>query len=204
MVLGVHAVADVASITSFNKDPAKVVPATVNATMSILNSCLSQPSVKSFVYTSSSAVVSMPKLNVSCAYDSNTWNEEDIKTAWKPEPWEKGHEWVVYAAGKTDDEKALWKIRDEKRPHFSIKSILPATNFGPVITPDTVSSTAKFVPIIYDRNMNALLGVSPHKSLISRRSIHMLTKWRILHRCPGYERLHVAAVKFPEIQNESL
>jgi len=51
----------------------------------------------------------------------------------------------VYAASKTEAERALWKFRDEKKPGFSINSVLPATNFGPVITPDTVSSTAKLV-----------------------------------------------------------
>jgi len=122
-----------------------VIPATVNAITSILNSCLTVPSIKRFVYTSSSVAVSLPKPNVPCAYDSSSWNEEDVKAAWAPEPWGDSHQWTVYAASKTEAEKALWKFRDEKKPGFSINSVLPATNFGPVITPDTVSSTAKLV-----------------------------------------------------------
>ncbi|KAE9372099.1 Nadph-dependent carbonyl reductase from Sporobolomyces Salmonicolor [Stipitochalara longipes BDJ] len=187
-VKGVHAVAHVASIMSFDKDPAKVIPPTVKATTSILNSCLSNPSIKSFVYTSSSAAVSMPKPNISCTYDSNTWNDEDVKAAWKPGPWDENHQWTVYAASKTEAEKAMWKFRDEKKPHFNINSVLPATNFGPVITPDTVSSTAKLVPIIYGGNVKAVLGVLP--------------QYYIDVRDTG--RLHVAAVKFPEIKNERL
>jgi len=162
--LGVHAVAHVASIMSFDKDPAKVIPPTVNATTSILNSCLSIPSIKNFVYTSSSAAISMPKPNVPCAYDSNSWNNEDVKAAWKSAPWDEGHQWTVYAASKTEAEKALWKFRDEEKPQFSINSVLPATNFGPVITPDTVSSTANFVPMIYGGKLEALLGVLPRES----------------------------------------
>jgi len=106
----------------------------------------------------------MPKPNVPCKYDSNSWNDDDVKAAWKAEPWDENHQWMVYAASKTEAEKALWKFRDEKRPHFTINSVLPATNFGPVITPDTVSSTANFVPMIYGGNVEALLGVLPRKS----------------------------------------
>jgi len=84
--------------------------------------------------------------------------------------------------------EALWKFRDEKRPHFTINSVLPATNFGPVITPDTVSSTANFVPMIYGGNVGALLGVLP--------------QYYIDVRDTG--RLHVAAVKFLEVENERL
>ncbi|KAN0110261.1 aldehyde reductase [Hyaloscypha variabilis] len=175
-------------IMSFDKDPAKVIPPTVNATTSILNSCLSIPSIKSFVYTSSSSAVSMPKPNVPCKYDSNSWNDDDVKAAWKPEPWDENHQWTVYAASKTEAEKALWKFRDEKRPHFTINSVLPATNFGPVITPDTVSSTANFVPMIYGGNVGAPLGVLP--------------QYYIDVRDTG--RLHVAAVKFLEVENERL
>jgi nucleoside-diphosphate-sugar epimerase len=148
---------------SFDKDPAKVIPATVNATLSILNSCLLVPSIKSFVYTSSSSAVSMPKPNVVFTVDPNTWNDEVVKAAWKPEPWEEGHQYTVYAAGKTEAEKALWKFRDEKSPHFKINSVVPSTNFGPVITPEIVSSSANCVPIIYGGNVKALTGMLPRR-----------------------------------------
>jgi nucleoside-diphosphate-sugar epimerase len=149
---------------SFGKDPAKVIPAIVSVTLSILNSCSSVPSIKSFVYMSSSAAVSMPKPNMSFIVDANTWKEEDVKAAWTPEPWEEGQEWRVYAASKTEAEKALWKFRDEKKRHFKLNSVLPATIFGPVITPDTVSSTAKFVPLLFTGNVKTLVGVSPRES----------------------------------------
>jgi len=187
-VKGVYAVAHVASILSFDKDPAKVIPATVNATTSILNSCLAVPSIKRFVYTSSSVAVSMPKPNVPCSFDSSSWNEEDVKAAWAPEPWGDSHHWTVYAASKTEAEKTLWKFRDEKKPGFSINSVLPATNFGPVITPDIVSSTAKCVPTIYSGNVKALLGVLP--------------QYYIDVRDTG--RLHVAAAKYPDVENQRL
>jgi nucleoside-diphosphate-sugar epimerase len=140
-----------------------VIPGTISAVTEILNSCLSEPSVKSFVYTSSSAACTLPKPNFAYTVDSNTWNEEDIKAAWTPAPWEEGHQWIVYGASKAEAEKALWKFREEKRPHFRINSVLPATNFGPVVTPDVVASTAKFVPIIYGGNVKALEGVLPRE-----------------------------------------
>jgi hypothetical protein len=68
-------------------------------------------------------------------------------------------------ASKAEAERALWKFRGERKPHFRINSVLPSTNFGPVITPDTVSSTAKFVPILYGGNVKALAFVLPRKWL---------------------------------------
>jgi len=70
----------------------------------------------------------------------------------------------VYGASKAEAEKALWKFRDKKKPHFRINSVPPATNFGPVITSGVVASTGKFVPIVYGGNVKALTGVLPRES----------------------------------------
>lgn len=149
---------------TFDKDASKVIPATVAATTSILNSCLKEPSVKSFVYTSSSCASALPKPNKVWHIDANTWNDEDAKEAWKPESeWKEGHQWIVYGASKTEAERALWKFRDEKKPGFKINAVLPATNFGPVLSRDEISSTGNFLKMVYDGRMAALQGVLPRE-----------------------------------------
>ncbi|CZR53847.1 related to dihydroflavonol-4-reductase [Phialocephala subalpina] len=150
-----------ASIMTFDKDPSKVIPATVAATTSILNSCLKEPSVKSFVYTSSSSATSRPKPNVKWHIDGSTWNDEDVKDAWKPES------------------------EDEKKPSFTVNVVLPSTNFGPVISSDEISSTGNFLKMVYEGMILPLQGVLPQYSVDVRDT----------------GRLHVAAVKFPDVEN---
>ncbi|KAM0258914.1 hypothetical protein ACHAQJ_003570 [Trichoderma viride] len=49
---GVSGVAHIASITTFDPDPNKVVPQTVAGAKSILEAAIKEPSVRAFVYTS--------------------------------------------------------------------------------------------------------------------------------------------------------
>lgn len=165
-VKGVYAVAHSASIMSFDKDPSKVIPGTVAAVNSILNSSLKEPSVKNFIFTSSSTAATAPKPNLLFQVDADTWNDEDIAKAWVPESqWGPGHEWIVYGASKTEAEKALWKFRDEKKPGFTINAVLPATNFGPVISKEDASSTGAMIREVYEGRLSNLLGVAPRKLL---------------------------------------
>ncbi|KUJ08584.1 NAD-P-binding protein [Mollisia scopiformis] len=188
-VKGVHAVAHVALILTFDKDASKVIPPTVAATTSILESCLKEKSVASFVYTSSSAATCRAMANVKRRIDSNSWNEQDIKEAWKPESeWQEGQQWVVYGASKAEAEKALWKFRDEKKPHFTINAVLPDTNFGPVMLKEEVRSTANFLKMACDGMVLPLQGVAPQYWVDVRDTA----------------RLHVAAVKYPDVNGRRI
>jgi nucleoside-diphosphate-sugar epimerase len=158
-------VAHVASIMTFDKDASKVIPATVAAVTSILSSCLSEPSIKSFVYTSSSGAAIRPKVNEKRQVDTNSWNDEAVRDAWKPESeWQKGHEYTVYGASKTEAERALWRFRDEKKPGFTINAVLPATNFGPVLSRDGISSSGIFLKMIYEGKLAPFAGFTPRSS----------------------------------------
>jgi hypothetical protein len=57
-------VAHSASILSFDKDAAKVIPPTIAAITSILQSSLSEPMIKSFVFTSSSTACNHPNFAI--------------------------------------------------------------------------------------------------------------------------------------------
>ncbi|RDW59962.1 hypothetical protein BP6252_13049 [Coleophoma cylindrospora] len=63
-VKGMSAVLHVASITSFDPDPNKVVPQTVAGATSILHASLQQPSMKAFVYTSSIVAASKTEAEI--------------------------------------------------------------------------------------------------------------------------------------------
>lgn len=150
---------------SFSKDPSKVIPPTVAAVTTILASCLKESSIKSFVYTSSTAAAIRPKVNQKRTIDKNSWNDEAVKDAWKPESeWQKGQEFIVYGASKTEAERALWRFRDEQKPHFTINAVLPATNFGPVLSREGISSSGNFLKMIYEGNFAPIAGFTPRSS----------------------------------------
>lgn len=87
-----------------------------------------------------------------------------MKTAWRREEWKEAHdEWVVHAAAKTEAERAIWNFRDEKKPAFQINTVLPATNFGPLLSPADVTSTGALVKFIYDGNMDGVKWVPPRE-----------------------------------------
>lgn len=188
-LIGVHAIAHCATILSFSRDPKEVIPDAIASVTSILSSALKERGIKSFVLTSSSTAAAAPKPNVRFSVDSNTWNEEDVAKAWEPTLIGKEHhEWTVYGASKAEAEKVLWKFRDQKKPHFTINSVLPATNFGPVLVKEEASSTCSFVKEVWNGHVEHVLGVLP-QYYVSVQDVALL---------------HVAAVKFPDVDGKRL
>lgn len=72
--------------------------------------------MKRFVFTSSSsaAVLSDPAIP-GVEVTEDTWNEAAIKAAWAEPPYTEDRGTVVYAASKTEAEKAVWKYHKENR-----------------------------------------------------------------------------------------
>lgn len=91
-------------------DPNKVIPPTVAAALGVLKSGAKEPSVKRFVYTSSTTAVTGAMIDQETRVDENTWNEESVKVAWSNTP----DVLSVYCASKTQAEQAVWKWVKEK------------------------------------------------------------------------------------------
>lgn len=70
----------------------------------------------------------------------------------------------MYGASKTEAERALWRFKDEKKPSFTINAVLPATNFGPVLSRDGISSSGIFLKMIYEGNLAPFAGFTPRSS----------------------------------------
>lgn len=189
-VKGVHAIAHSASDTTFSPDPNKVITPAVESVKSILESASKEQSVKNFILTSSSvaacrACARADPLNIT----QETWNEEDSAEAWKTES-ERGenHAFVVYGASKTEAELALWKFVGLKKPTFTIHSVLPSANFGPVISKEDVSSTGAFAREVYEGRLANLLMVPPQ---------HYVS-------VEDTARLHVGPVLFDDVPSQRL
>ncbi|KAL0253249.1 hypothetical protein SLS55_010221 [Diplodia seriata] len=186
---GVAAIAHVASVMSNEADPNKVIPPVVAGVTNALEAAASQPSVKSFVYTSSSAAATSPGPGAA-GHDvhEDSWNEGAIERAWAP----GADHIVVYYASKAQAEQALWKWVGEWHPRFRVNAVLPNANFGRVISPEHQGypSTAGWIEAIFkgtatDRLMRA---ISPQYFVDVQDTA----------------RLHVAALTRPDLSSQRL
>jgi nucleoside-diphosphate-sugar epimerase len=143
IVLGVCAVAHVASNMSFDPNPYNVIPSVVAGAVNVLNAALAEPSVKRFIYTSSStAAVLSSQSSPGVVVTQDTWNEASVQEAWAEPPYGPQRSSAVYAASKTAAEKEIWRCYREfpfRRRDFVLNtgvSVLPFSHCG-----DTNSSS---------------------------------------------------------------
>lgn len=152
---------------TMSDDPHVVVTEVLAGVNSILSLAAAEPSVKRFVYTSSSTAttsVSFP-LNTALDVDSNTWNEQDIKDAYAPPPHPPHQGWIVYGASKAFGEKALWDFVKKEKPAFVVNSVLPNGTFGKMLSKDQPPSSTVWVKTLYNGNDSVAKRVPPSKSL---------------------------------------
>ena len=70
------------------------------------------------VYTSSSAAALSPHPDEELTVTEDTWNQEAVdQVNTNPDPWS------VYAASKTEAERAIWKLVNETEPPFQVVRI---------------------------------------------------------------------------------
>jgi len=165
-VKGMSAIVHVASIASFDPDPNKVIPQTVAGSTSILYAALKEPLMKAFVYTSSivAATMGIPGNNTHVGRD--TWNEEAVKLAWAPAPYEPARGMIVYSASKTEAEMAIWKFVEEENPQFSVNSICPSNIIGEPLGKKHLETSYAFLKLLYDGNV-AFLAAMPESKFSS-------------------------------------
>jgi len=188
-VKGTSGVVHVASNLSFDKDPNAVIPSTIAGIENTLDAAETEPLVKRFVFTSSSTAATNPKPDTKFDIDENTWNDECVKAAWAPPPYEPQRAWDVYGASKTQAEQALWKYAKERKPHFEVNAVLPNANFGTIIRPEAqAASTAGWITTLYKDGLTDLANIPP--------------QWFV--NVQDTARLHVAALIDPSIVNERI
>lgn len=121
-IKGVDYVAHIAAPVSFYlTDPEAVLQAAIRGTTGILESAVKEPSVKHFVLMSSIVACLSPKENY-------TFTEKDWNTVAEAAVAEKGKDaggYFIYAASKVAAEKALWKFRDDRAPHYTVTALNP-------------------------------------------------------------------------------
>lgn len=119
--IDVHGFIHVASPLGGFDDANSAIPIGVNGGLNALKACARVPSVKRVVFTSSSLAATFPKRNVEFSIDENSYNKEAVEAV-KQDPAKKGL--YIYAALKTETEKAMWKWMQENRPEFVFNTIV--------------------------------------------------------------------------------
>jgi nucleoside-diphosphate-sugar epimerase len=172
-----------------NPDPNVTVPTAINAALEVLKSAAKCPNVKRFVMTSSSAAAYTPESNKPSEITSDSWNEDSVKLAFAPPPYDAERGFTVYMASKTQAEQAMWKWYRENRPSLVANTVLPNANIGTVldVKHQGYPSTVGFFKMIWDDDLEKLANMLPPQYYVDVQDD---------------ARLHVAALLLPEVKDE--
>ncbi|KAL0936728.1 aldehyde reductase ii [Colletotrichum truncatum] len=190
---GADGVIHTIAITNMDPDPENVVPPNIAATLSIARSAASSPSIKRFVYTSSSGAAAMPKPGVPYEVNPDTYNEEAVAIAYSGKgPKGMAGGYIAYSAAKTKAEQALWKWYSEEKPAFVLNSVVPNAALGKVLIPE-------------HQGFPTAVGV-----LKSLWQGHLSPEFVAMFPAQWYcdvvdiARIHIAALLFPDVKSERL
>ena len=120
-IAGIEGFVHVASPLDGISDVDEAIKIAVNGALNALKSCAKTASCKRFVFTSSSIAATFPRPNVDFSIDETSYNNEAMEILSK-EPGKEGL--FVYAALKTETEKAVWKWTKENKPEFVVNTIV--------------------------------------------------------------------------------
>lgn len=104
--------------------------------------------MRRFVYTSSTnAAYNNPGPNKPYRINADLWNDDAIKAAWAPPPYERDRSINVYGASKAQAEQAMFKFAKQDSSKIAVNSVIPNTNFGPMLVPGIKyePSTARWI-----------------------------------------------------------
>ncbi|KAF4959120.1 hypothetical protein FSARC_10833 [Fusarium sarcochroum] len=185
---GVSAIAHIASVLDFDPNPHNVIPQTVAGAKSIMETAAKDPSIKKFVFTSSIVAAVFPAGDTKVSVDRSSWNEFAVEAAWSPPPYEPTRGMLVYMASKVAAEKEVWKFVDERKPHFTTNSILPASILGEPLNKRHAVGHGNWIYHLF-KETRAILDPFPTMVVANVKDIALL---------------HVAAILDPEIKNARL
>lgn len=180
------------------EDPHSTIPIAVKGGLNALQAAFKEPKVKRVVFTSSSIAATFPKPNVEFSIDETSYNEEGIQRGWNPSPDEHPgtRSLNLYAALKTETEKAMWKWVEENKPSFVFNSVLPNVNFGKVLVPEKqgTPSTIRWAQTIFTGdNFDMITHVIPPQWYIDTVDCALLHVGALIHSEVNNERLFAFA-----------
>lgn len=192
-VQGASGVIHLATPVMQSYDPNEAVPMVVNGALNALKAAVKEPLITRVVMTSSSTAAASPVPNVEFVIDDRTWNNEAVKAAWAPPPYEgEQRKLDVYSASKTQSEQAAWKWMEENKPGFVLNTVLPNANIGVVLSLEHqgTPSTVGWVKAVWDGfKGNEKLAFNPPQYYVNVQDT---------------ARVHVGALIYPDVDSERL
>ncbi|KAK3687981.1 hypothetical protein B0T22DRAFT_498222 [Podospora appendiculata] len=187
-IKGISAIAHIATILSWTADPHEVIPQVVAGTRSILEAALNEPSVREFVYTSSIAATTMYMPGNDTHVERDSWNDIAVQQAWAPPPYEPSRAPFVYMASKVAAEKEAWRFAAERKPHFTINTVVPGTIIGQPLNKKHAESKVAWIRQLYEGDVGSL-GRIPAVFCVDVKDVALL---------------HLAAILDPSVKNARL
>lgn len=150
-----------ASVTTLDPDPTKVVAPTVAMATEMLKAAKKAGVCKRFVFTGSAAVAWIPKPDTAFSIDKDTWNTTSLEKVRAMEPpYNPDGFYDVYAASKVEAEQAVWRFVEEEKPDFVVNSVIPNTNIGRILRKPATSS-ANFALLVLKGGIQRIASVPP-------------------------------------------
>ncbi|KAG7410047.1 Aldehyde reductase 2 [Fusarium oxysporum f. sp. rapae] len=192
---GASVVAHTASIMSLDPDPNNVIPGAIGFAVAAIKAAYAEPSVKRFVFTSSSAAaVNSNPDGTGVTVTEESWNEAAVEKAWADPPYTPERRGPVYAASKVQAEQAIWKYHKEHRsekPDFVVNTVLPNFNWGRSIDPVNQGyPSSSHLPVLLFKGQ-----VTP---------FHAVIKPQYYIDVDDTGRLHVAAAIFDHVKDQRI
>ncbi|KAJ5113383.1 hypothetical protein N7456_001917 [Penicillium angulare] len=185
---GISGVVHVASDLSFRPDAHEVIPPMVSAVRLLLRAS-ARKSVERVVLTSSSSAALLPNPGVEgIKVTEETWNYGAVNAAWDVHTSVESKPWMVYAASKTEVERAAWKWIKEYSPSFVFNAVLPDTTIGPILHQNIGGSTMKITADLLEGNESAINNIPP--------------QWFV--DVQDNAKMHVIALLEPDLESERL
>lgn len=191
-VQGVSGIVDAAGAQSFVvPDIDRAIKSETSIHTGLLEAAKKEPSVKSFVLTSSAWAVWTPDASKKIKLTESTWNEEGVKLAYDTEVPPREKLLAPLMAVKTRMEQGIWAWIEKEKPTFRFNTILPDTVIGECLDPANqgIPSTAGMVLSIWEgSNRDMLNGMQP--------------QWHVDTRDTGL--LFLAALVVPGVDRERI
>ena len=179
-VKGVDGVLHVAAIQTFDPNPDNVIPHVVGSVTALLKAASQEPTVKRFVYTSSSVAAFMPNpfSDETIMVRRDSWNDAALAAVQTPQPNDPRMGGLVYMASKAAAEKALWKFAAEDPP-FVVNVVSPYTLIGPILHKSFVDKNLpSWVNQLYHGKVDYIQHLPARKSRM-QPDLHLASNTRV-------------------------
>ncbi|KAF5973505.1 NADPH-dependent aldehyde reductase [Fusarium bulbicola] len=142
-VKGVSAIIHIGNVGDYTPDPNVGFASAIEAALTVCRSAAKEASVKRFVMAGGLWSSVWPKPGETKTVGRDTWNDDLVKAAQAPPPYELSRILPVYLGARVEAEKALWKFAKDENvpwevnvasPCWILGDPLDARHYGPMPT----------------------------------------------------------------------